>query len=299
MSHDSYMCVKQVADYLHLNEKKVYELVKDNQIPATKVTGKWLFPRSLIDRWIMESAYSGLLSDRLAIVGSDDPLFYRVVMQYTHSIAPHGLVSYFPTGTGAGLKLLQMRRADACCLHWGPSEESHLRHPALLQQYRQANQWVLVHLFRREQGLMLHPDLYAQFGQDPEQLFRTALRWVGRQAGAGSQRFLQDILSQHGLNVDTLSVSQTAYSEREAAALIAMRHADIAPGARAAAMECGLAFMPFGWEAFDIALPRNIWFRHLFQNLLKCLRNDNSQKAALGYRGYDLERSGELLWGGD
>ncbi|WP_308874535.1 helix-turn-helix domain-containing protein [Thiothrix subterranea] len=119
MNHDSYLSVKQVAEYLHLNEKKVYELVKDNQIPATKVTGKWLFPRNLIDRWITESAYNGLLSDRLAIVGSDDPLFYRAVLQYTNAIAPHGLVSYFPTGTGTGLKLLQMRRADACCLHWG------------------------------------------------------------------------------------------------------------------------------------------------------------------------------------
>ncbi|OQX11139.1 MAG: DNA-binding protein [Thiothrix lacustris] len=299
MNHDSYLSVKQVAEYLHLNEKKVYELVKDNQIPATKVTGKWLFPRNLIDRWITESAYNGLLSDRLTIVGSDDPLFYRAVMQYTNAIAPHGLVSYFPTGTGTGLKLLQMRRADACCLHWGPSEESHLRHPALLQQYRQANQWVLVHLFRREQGLMLHPEVYARVGNEPGQIFRQALRWAGRQAGAGSQRFLQDMLSRQGLNLDALPMSQTAYSEREAAALIAMRQADIAAGARSAAMECGLAFMPFGWEAFDIALPRNIWFRHLFQNLLKCLRADSSQKVALVYQGYDLERTGELLWGGD
>ncbi|MEZ5476415.1 MAG: helix-turn-helix domain-containing protein [Thiolinea sp.] len=46
MSQDAYMSVKQVAGYLHLNEKKVYELVRDNQIPATKVTGKWLFPRT-------------------------------------------------------------------------------------------------------------------------------------------------------------------------------------------------------------------------------------------------------------
>ncbi|WP_308874534.1 substrate-binding domain-containing protein [Thiothrix subterranea] len=174
-----------------------------------------------------------------------------------------------------------------------------MRHPALLQQYRQANQWVLVHLFRREQGLMLHPEVYARVGNDPEQIFRQALRWAGRQSGAGSQRFLQDMLSRQGLNLDALPLSQIAHSEREAAALIAMRQADIAAGARSAALECGLAFIPFGWEAFDIALPRNIWFRHLFQNLLKCLRADSCQKAALVYQGYDLEQSGELRWGGD
>lgn len=299
MNNDSYMCVKQVADYLNLNEKKVYELVKDKQIPATKVTGKWLFPRTLIDRWIMESAYSSLLSDRLTIVGSDDPLFYRAVMQYTHTIAPHGVVTYFPTGTEIGLKLLHTRRSDASCLHWGPSEESHLRHPTLLQQYRQANQWTLVHLFRREQGLMLHPEVSARIGDEPDQILRQNLSWVGRPTGTGSQRFLQDILSRHGLNLDSLGISQTAYSEREAAVLIARRQADITLGTRSTALESGLVFIPLGWIAFDIALSRNIWSRHLFQNLLKCLRADSMQKIALGYQGYDLDRTGELLWGGD
>ncbi|MEZ5476414.1 MAG: substrate-binding domain-containing protein [Thiolinea sp.] len=119
-------------------------------------------PAHLVDRWLTESAYNGLLSDRLAIVGSDDPLLYRLTLAHTAAVGPHALVSYFPTGTGMGLKLLQMRRADACCIHWGPDAESHLRHPALLKQYRQADLWVLVHLFRREQGLMIHPDKLQQ-----------------------------------------------------------------------------------------------------------------------------------------
>ncbi|MEZ5476413.1 MAG: substrate-binding domain-containing protein [Thiolinea sp.] len=74
------------------------------------------------------------------------------------------------------------------------------------------------------------------------------------------------------LSIDDLDMTQTAYSEREAAALIAMREADIAPGARSAVLECGLDFIPIGWESFDIALPRNIWFRNLFQGLLQRLR---------------------------
>ncbi|PVV27107.1 MAG: hypothetical protein B6D79_04100, partial [gamma proteobacterium symbiont of Ctena orbiculata] len=34
------MNVKQVAEYLHLNEKKIYALVNEERIPATKITGK-------------------------------------------------------------------------------------------------------------------------------------------------------------------------------------------------------------------------------------------------------------------
>ena len=50
--NNAFMSVKQVAEYLHLNEKKVYALVNDGSIPATKVTGKWMFPRELVDHWI-------------------------------------------------------------------------------------------------------------------------------------------------------------------------------------------------------------------------------------------------------
>ena len=47
-----FMSVKQVAEYLNLNEKKVYALVNEGKIPGTKITGKWMFPRELVDRWI-------------------------------------------------------------------------------------------------------------------------------------------------------------------------------------------------------------------------------------------------------
>ena len=154
----------QVAEYLNLNEKKVYALVSEGRIPGTKVTGKWMFPRDLIDRWMLESSHGGLLADRLVMAGSDDPLLHRVVQNLARDTGARALVSYTPTGTRLGLDLLQAHRADACPLHWGPSEESHLRHPALLSQYAGHRRWVLIRAFRREQGVMLRPDL-ADAGQ--------------------------------------------------------------------------------------------------------------------------------------
>ena len=43
------MTVQQIAEYLQLHKKK-YALATEEKIPATKVTGKWMFPRELIDR---------------------------------------------------------------------------------------------------------------------------------------------------------------------------------------------------------------------------------------------------------
>jgi putative molybdopterin biosynthesis protein len=293
---ENFMSVKQVAAYLHLNEKKIYTLVNEGQIPATKVTGKWMFPRELVDRWILDSSHGGLLTDRLVIAGSDDPLLYRIVTQFVNDAGSHALISYTPTGTRGGLDLLQSSRADACCIHWGPDIESHLRHPALLLQYPQHHQWILIRLFRREQGVMLSAEAKARISETP-QLFDQRFRWALRQKGAGAQRFLMEMLSRHNLNADQLNSNVTALSEREAAAAIAMGVADAAPGVRAAAVEYGLKFVPVGWECFDLALPRGIWFRRLLQELLARLRSKTCLALAESLGGYDLEKSGELVWG--
>jgi excisionase family DNA binding protein len=333
--------VKQAAEYLHLNEKKVYALVSEGRIPGTKVTGKWMFPRELIDRWMLESSHGGLLTDRLVLAGSDDPLLYRVIQHLARDTGARGLVSYTATGTRLGLELLQAHRADACGLHWGPSSESHLRHPALLSQFPGHRRWVMIRAFRREQGLMLHPSLvptlpethvppgngngtgaqvfppprsYAASrdeGEEPlrrgfeitqpdlEGLLRRPLRWAMRQEGAGAKRFFQETLRRLGVAEEGLEVKTTALSEREAAVAISLGDADIAPGARSAARENGLAFVATGWESFDLALERGIYFRQLFQNLMARLSHPETASLSEQLGGYDMSETGRLVWGQD
>lgn len=297
-SSSMFMSVREVAEYLQLNEKKVYALVNEQKIPATKVTGKWMFPRELVDRWMLNSTHGGLMTDRLIIAGSDDPLLYRIVMQFTQDIGNRALISYSASGTRMGLELLQSGRADICGIHWGPNKESHMRHPALLHHYSHHRQWVLIHAFRREQGLMINPQL-KDHAQNPEALFESRYRWAMRQSGAGAQRFLMEMLSGYGLNSENLNSTITALSEREAAAAITMGLADVAPGAHSAAHEFGLAFIPFGWESFDLVLKRDIWFRRLFQELISRISSQPSQAMAEQLTGYDLSDTGELLWGDD
>ena len=88
---------------------------------------------------------------------------------------------------------------------------------------------------------------------------------------------------------------RTAYSERQAAAAVAQGEADCAPGVRSAAAEFGLAFLPLGWEAFDLVVPRPVFFRTLFQRLLETLRGDSLRAIAAGLRGYNLQPLGQVL----
>ena len=294
-----FMTVRQVAAYLQVNEKKVYGLVQEGKIPATKLTGTWLFPRDLVDQWLLESSHGGLLTDRIVIAGSDDPLLFRAITQVATTLQSRALISYTATGSQLGLALLDSRRADVCAIHWGPAAESYQRHPALLRQFVQAGEWALVRLYRREQGLLVSPGLWSP-GDGIEGLFRGNVRWVERQEGAGSQRFLRELLSLHDLDPADRRITGRAGSEREAASLIAIGQAEVGPGIRASAGEFGLDFLSIGWEAFDLALHRGIFFRSLFQHLLDYLRSSDCQRQATMLGGYDLSELGTLVWtGGD
>ncbi|RLC29742.1 MAG: DNA-binding protein, partial [Deltaproteobacteria bacterium] len=43
---------KEVARFLDVNEKMVYSLISEKGLPATKATGKWLFPKHLVEKWL-------------------------------------------------------------------------------------------------------------------------------------------------------------------------------------------------------------------------------------------------------
>ena len=290
-----FMNVRQVAQYLQINEKKVYALVNENRIPATRLTGKWLFPRDLVDQWLLESSHGGVLTDRLVIAGSDDPLLHRAVTLMAAELQGRALVSYAAVGTQLGLAVLARRRADACAIHWGPEAESLQRHPALLRQHVQFKDWILVRLCRREQGLLLAPGLH-QEDREVQRLFSPEVRWVARQEGAGSQRFLREIVAEHRLDPANRRTTARAYSERDAASAIATGQADVAPGVRAAAGEFGLDFLSLGWEALDLAMPRGIYFRTLFRPLLDTLRNSECQRRAQVFGGYAFTDLGNVGW---
>lgn len=46
------MTVAQVADYLQISKKSVYQLVHEGKIPACKVMNKWRFDKNLVKEWV-------------------------------------------------------------------------------------------------------------------------------------------------------------------------------------------------------------------------------------------------------
>ena len=87
MVEKSLLNTRELAQFLNINEKMVYTLIAEKGLPATKATGKWLFPRHLIEQWLEAQTinfpktpdplppYHGML----IIAGSNDTLLDRTI----------------------------------------------------------------------------------------------------------------------------------------------------------------------------------------------------------------------------
>ncbi len=52
MAFESLMTIDEIADYLKVKKRTVYDWVKKGKIPAIKTVGQWRFKRDRIDQWL-------------------------------------------------------------------------------------------------------------------------------------------------------------------------------------------------------------------------------------------------------
>jgi len=59
------MTIKEVADYLKMNERTIYKLVQSGKLPAAKIASQWRLKKDLINEWL-EYHMKHLEEDELA-----------------------------------------------------------------------------------------------------------------------------------------------------------------------------------------------------------------------------------------
>ncbi|MBF0483639.1 MAG: helix-turn-helix domain-containing protein [Candidatus Omnitrophica bacterium] len=58
MSYQDLMTIEELADYLRVTKRTVYDWLKKEKIPALKIVGQWRFQKDKIDEWL-EAALVG------------------------------------------------------------------------------------------------------------------------------------------------------------------------------------------------------------------------------------------------
>ncbi|WP_442489774.1 substrate-binding domain-containing protein [Halomonas litopenaei] len=284
-----YLTTAEVADYLRLKPRKVYDLVRQGQIPCTRATGKLLFPRHAIDLWLMnhlEGDQSSATEPLEVMAGSQDPLLDWAMRESGCGLASLCL------GSGDGIQRLLAGKAmvvgahllDGAGRYNVPSELG-------LGGMRDL---VVVHWARRTQGLMLAPGnpLGVEGLSD---LARAGLRIGRRPEGAGAHRLLGWLLERQGIEIDQLDMMEhPATSEDDLALAVSQGRADVGLGVEAAARRQGLHFLPLHQESFDLLLRRRSYFCDALQRLFAFARAERLRDQAESLGGYDVSRIGTI-----
>jgi excisionase family DNA binding protein len=63
MKEKEIMTVKQIAEYLQMDEHTVYKLARSGLIPSIKIAGQWRFKKDVIDKWISEESLQRVLQN--------------------------------------------------------------------------------------------------------------------------------------------------------------------------------------------------------------------------------------------
>ncbi|MBL8520296.1 MAG: helix-turn-helix transcriptional regulator [Betaproteobacteria bacterium] len=296
------LSTKEVADYLRLKERKVYDLVAQAAIPHSRVSGKLLFPRALVDEWVRQNTTDlALPSMRHApaiIAGSSDPLLEWAVRESRSGLAT---MSY---GSLDGVERLAAGSASAAALHLpAPStrgtEQRADRNVEFARDRLAHLDCVLIEWARREQGLLLargNPKRIHGLA-DLKRAKAPRVRVVERPTSAGSYLLFLKLLQEAGIAHEALQVvTPAAQTESDVAAMILDGRADAGLAVRAVAQQFQLDFLPLTTERLDLAVLRASYFDAPWQGLMAFARTPAFARYAKSLAGYDVRHLGEVKW---
>jgi putative molybdopterin biosynthesis protein len=294
------MTTRDVALYLGLNEKKIYQLAKNREIPAARVGGKWIFPRSLIDRWIHEGAEKNLkasdIHPPLSIMGSNDMAWE--ILGHILKNPPYNLViSRADVGSVGGLVGLSHNMAQIAGVHLFDPETGTYNLP-FLKDYLQGKRVVVATLFYRKQGLMIRKKNPLNV-KGIEDLQRPDVRFINRQKGSGTRILLDSELKRLKIDPAQIRGYHHEVDTHMAIALEIIRgKADVGMGIFAAARSLDLNFIPVKDERYDLVILGEYIQTPMVEILLQTVKTPEFREALLGLGGYDLRETGKIIWEG-
>jgi excisionase family DNA binding protein len=292
---------KEVAEYLNINEKMVYSLVSGKGLPATKVTGKWLFPRHLVEQWIdahtlnypenvpFLSEYQGLL----IITGSNDILLDKTISLFNAMQNDH-LAVFANLGSMGGLKALRQNLCHIATSHLLQENESEYNFGFAIKELDKMP--AVVNFCLREQGILIRKDNPKNISSVAD-LARTGIKIVNRTLGTGTRLLLDHELRKAGISSEKMrGYHHEVQRHLDVGLEILSGRADAGLGIRAVAALLDIGFVPLRRERYDLLISKERFFNVGIQRFLGLLHEDDFRQLVAPSFGYDLQLSGKMVY---
>ena len=301
MEKKSLLNTREVAEFLDINEKMVYSLISEKGLPATKVTGKWLFQKHLVEQWLESETinyprtsiplppYHGLL----IISGSNDVLLDRTISLF-NTIYTDNMAVFGNMGSLGGIRALRRNLCHMASSHLLQDDEKEYNFAFAHEELGQIP--AIVNFCRREQGILVakeNPKGIKEVGD----FAKKGIRIVNRPEGTGTRLLLDGELKKAGINKDAIDgYNRIVEKHLDLGIEILSGRADAGPGIRTVAELLGLDFISLRWERFDLIMPKDRFFDKGIQLFLGLLRNQSFKDLAHSLPGYDINLTGEMVY---
>ena len=292
---------RELAEYLDINEKKIYSLILEKGLPSTKVTGKWLFPKRLVDIWIDNNIQNypwmqGKLetfSESLIIAGSNDLLLPHILsfFQEKHQDI---LPLYSSIGSMGGINAVKRGWCHIGASHMlqKENEEDNL---AWVKDML-GDEFTMINFAYRNQGLVLaaHNPKGIKGIKD---MARSDISIVNRQVGTGTRFLLECELEKNGIDPQNIrGYDHICLTHLEVGIEIVSGRADMGLAIQPIAQVLGLDFIPLRKERFDLTISKKLFFDSKIQTFITFLRSKELVEYSKRFTGYDLKDIGNIVY---
>jgi len=290
---------REVAKFLNVNEKMVYTLIAEKGLPASKVTGKWLFPINLVRQWVETGTenypqlaklppYHGLV----LIAGSNDLLLDKIISTFNIKHKDH-IAMFGIAGSMGGLKALKKNLCHIASSHLVADNEEY-NFPFLKDEMNQIP--AVVNFCFREQGIIVQKGNPKNI-QSVTDLGKSGIKIINRQLGTGTRQLFDKELKKAEISGDTIDgYKNTVARHMDVGLKILTKEADAGPCIKPVAHLLGLDFIPICSERFDLLINKDRFFDQGIQLFLSLLKGKVIQATAEEFGGYDLSMTGKMIY---
>jgi len=291
---------KDLADYLNINEKQVYRLIKEKKIPATRITGKWTFPKKLMDEWMIENANENIgvkktreLKDHIVLMGSNDFTIELLSHELTRRYPVYSL-SFSNVGSIGGLIALGRGSSHIAGCHLFDPDTGEYNLP-YLPRYLPDLETIVINLIYRDLGLILRPGNPRNI-TGIENLAQPKIRIINRQEGSGTRILLDSELNRLGIDPTRINgYEKEVNTHNEVAMAVLSGTADVGLGILSAAKMLGLEFIHITKERYDLVIPEEKFSAKPLTALLEVIKSQEFKAKIEQMGGYDTRDSGKVM----